>query len=611
MKKKIVRFCLTFFFLTFTSFAFAQMTADPGHNFYKDAQRWQSFGIVENLPPLRPYPYNVIKNILLEVIECDLQNEASRAEEYYEELTGKAFNASFEAGASTNLYTENPVSAADTSGTADGESKTAAYFSGLLCPRLFGDLELFDDLVGIGYKVGFAGFNCSAKDYLENFLPAFSFLSTDTLQDSAEVLVFKFYLDTNETLSVGKNNIFVQLGVNRIGYGSFLDDGLSLNDNAYHMPNIAFTVMQPRWSYSQLYAALGATRNYDGNGLMANKYLAFHQLTFKLTNRMSLSYYENIIFGNRFDFSYIIPAAYMAIQGIGGCDDNLQVGLRFDYRILDGLLWASDIFVDDVNFNELIKFNFDTKIRVAFTSGLIFNPKNSAFSNITLKYTLVTPYTYSHWQYKDDAEKTITANTYNYQSYTNNGYSIGSSLMPNSDQVKASFDFSPVKNLDLTFNFAFARHGNSSETLTTDEALIYMLADSLVYATDGSINQHVEVDGGKYLDSAWDHLNFLNQEHKMYIFQAGLAAKYTLAKFNWGSISLRASYDAEYTVNKGVDSNLFPGGLTVQNEDGTYSYDGQVYSSAESLLAAYKSDWVADFRNVFTNYFYFGLEYRW
>ena len=598
--KKILSVIL---FLMLGSSVFAQMSADPTHSFYADAQKWESYGLIESLPPIRPYPFNVIRKILQTVIVSGDEKESAVAEEYFEELTGKPFNFAVETGV-----------------TLKASDKTS--FAGVFFPKVYGDLGLFNDLVGIGYKVGFAGYTETAKDYLNNYVPMFSFLTHDTLQDPGEIWKFKFYLDTNDVVSVGNTNIYVQLGISRLGYGSFLSDGLALNDNAYHMPNITFTVIQPRWNYSQLYAALGATKNYDGSGLMANKYLAFHQFEFKINKKMSLAYYENMIFGKRFDFSYIIPAPYMAIQGIGGCDDNLQMGLKFNFKPVNGLLWATDLFVDDVNFNDLVKFKFDTKLRIAAATGVIYNPKNSIFSNISLKYTLVTPYTYSHWQYTDDVAQTIYPDTYNYQSYTNNGYSIGSTLPPNSDQIKASFDLKPVKNLKLTVNLGFARHGNSAETLPTSEALYYILdKNANAYATDGSINQHVIIgtnndlvtDGnGDYLDSAWNHLNFLNQEHKMYIFLGGVNASYTVGKWKWGSLALKASYNAEYIVNKGVDSNLYPSALTTYDATTkTYTYNGVTYTSADDLVAAYKADWTSTFTNVFNNYFYVGIEYKW
>lgn len=603
MKTKFYKIVFVLLTALFSTSAFAQMSVDPNHDFYKDAQKWEIQGVISNLPPVRPYPVNVIKEILNTVIEKGSSSQSEKAQAYWEELTGKGWHIQLDA----NVNYKN--SSGDSYFGVDGE------------PEVNGDIVFFDDLVGIGYRLGFAGYNKTAKEYISTFYPWASNFYRDTLQDPGEIGPLYIYLDTDDLISIGNTSYYVQAGLSRLGFGRFLGNGLTLSEGAYHSANIIFTLRKERWNYTQLYSAIGASKSYDGTMLLPNKYLTFHQFEFNITPRISLSYYENVVFGKRFDFSYFLPAPYMALQGIGGCEDNLQMGLLFNYRIIDGLLWSTDLFVDDVNFNDLVKFNFDTKLRIAARTGLIYYPEDFIISKVALDYTFVTPYTYSHWDYSDDTEKTITENTYNYQNYTNNGLPIGTSLPPNSDQVKLSFDISPVKNLDLTFNFAFARHGNSAETLPVNEAMRYILADEGVYATDGSIYEHVMLskEDGKwsYLPSAWNSLNFLNQEHMMYIFQGGVEAKYVLGRFNWGSVSVMAGYTAEYIRNKGVDSNLFTGGLTTpvdSDEDGEieyYTYNGVDYTSEEELVAAYKADWVSTFTNQFNNYFYIGLRYKW
>ena len=135
-----------------------------------------------------------------------------------------------------------------------------------------------------------------------------------------------------------------------------------------------------------------------------------------------------------------------------------------------------------------------------------------------------------------------------------------------------------------------------------------------VYATDGSINQHTvnscDANGWGYLNSAWNKLNFLNQPHKMYVFQAGLDADYTVVKFKWGQVSVRGGYTAEFIVNKGVDNNMLPGVNATKNVDGTYTYNGVSYT-AENLVNMFKNSWANNLKNQFNNYFYFAVQYRW
>ena len=592
--KKII--FLLIVLLAFVSSGFAQIASDPNNTFYEDAQIWERNGIIDTLPPIRPYPVRIIKKILTTVIEKGNESQVTTAQEYLEELTGRPFHAELEIDGNYK--------------NSNGEN----CFAISAFPEINGDVSFFNDFVGLGYKLGFSAYTKDAMEYMKNYVPYGYGFAHDTLRDPGELGPFKMYLDTDDVLSVGNDNFFMQIGLNRMGYGRFLGEGLALNENAYHSANIAFTVFFDRWNYTQFYSAIGASKSYDAMDLQSDKFLAFHQFEFNITPKVSLSYYENIIFGKRFDFSYLIPAPYMALQGVGGFNDNLQMGLMLNVKPIKGLLWSTDLFVDDLSFNELVKFNFDTKIRLAATTGVIYSPENSIFSNFALRYSLVTPYTYSHWEYTDPVAQTINANTFNYQNYTNNGLPIGSTLPPNSDSVKFSFDLNPVKNLNLAFNFLFLRHGNSSETLPAEEAIRYLMSDSNVYATDGSINHHTvnvcDVDNWGYLDSAWNKLNFLNQAHKMYVFQLGLDADYTIVKFKWGQVSVRGGYSAEYIINKGVDNNMFPGVNVTKNTNGTYNYNGVSYT-AEDLVNSFKNDWIANLKNQFNNYFYFAIQYRW
>ena len=594
MKKIILLFAVL---LAFASNAFAQLSSDPNNSFYADAQTWERNGLVDALPPIRPYPVKIIKKILTSVIDKGNESQSAKAKDYWEELTGRPFHAELEAHGTYK--------------NSDGDSSFSfSYF-----PEVNGDAGLLDDIIGIGYKVGFGGYTQKALDYIRSYVPYGNSLAHDTLQDPGELGPFQMYLDTNDVLSVGNDNFFLQIGLNRMGYGRFLGEGLALNENAYHSGNIVFTVFYDRWNYTQLYSAIGSSKSYDGSKLQSDKFLAFHQFEFNITPKFSISYYENMIFGQRFDFSYLIPAPYMALQGIGGCNDNLQMGLMFNVKPIKGLLWSTDLFVDDVSFNELVKFNLDTKIRAALSTGVIYSPENSMFNNFALQYSLVTPYTYTHWDYTDPVNYTIDDKTFNYQNYTNNGLPIGSTLPPNSDSVKFSFDMTPIKNLNLGFNFMFMRHGNSSETLPADEAVRYLVADPEVYATDGSIYQHTVnvcdgTEGWGYLSSAWHKLNFLNQQHKMYLFQIGLDADYCTPKFKWGQFTVRGGYTAEFIINKGVDSHMFPGVRAEKVGDNTYKYNGHSYT-AEELVNMFKNDWISNLTNQFNNYLYLAVQYRW
>ncbi len=593
-KLNLRKFLLTIVFFTSLSFCFAQISTNPSHKFYEYAQNWYLEGLVNNLPPLRPYTKNQINSILSQVIENGSTKNQEIAKEFYEEVNGKKWYLALEL---------------DVSEKVDSKNGASQLFVPVF-PSASGDLDFFNNFASLGYDIGIAAYNQTES----NYRPSYTNSLQDSILDPATAGPYSLYLDMNDVLSIGNETAFIQAGINRSGYGSFLNDGIALNDTSYHAANLSFSIIREKFSYAQLYSVIGSSTNYSGTPSKPDKYFTLHQLSYKILPQLELSYYESIIYGERFDPSYFIPAPYMVIQGIGGCNDNLQMGIRADYKAFKGFLWATDIFVDDLAVNNLIKFNFDTKIRVAAKTGVIYAFDSPLLNRVSLDYTVVTPYTYAHSDYSQTSYWSSDS-IYNYQNYTNNGISIGTALPPNSDCVNFKFSMTPFKNFALDFTGVFARHANSAESFSNSTAIGYLTAESEKYATDGSIFMHQTLEN-TFLEELNEHLNFLTQEHKMYVLQLGLKAKYSLQKHKWGTLSFNAAYNFEYIHNKGVDSNLYPGGEvaaleTTDSQGNTlYSISGAGSYTESQVLEIYKNKWISSFYDVFANYFSFGIEYK-
>lgn len=594
MKKFLVLFFALFLG---TSSIFAQVSVDPNENFYTLVESWELRGLISEVPPLRPFPLSVIRDILQTVIEKGNERDVSNAQMYWEKVTGKPWNASLETRVSYKK---------DINESGFGKALVGLY------PDVNGDITLFDNFVSIGYHLGMAVYNNSVSDYL----PVYENDLHDGLTDSANLGPFEAFWDMNDVLALGTKNIFIQTGIYRSGYGPFLASGLALNDNSYHKTNFSFTTIHPKWSYAQQYSSIGATTSYDGSDQAPDKYIAFHALEFKPFPFLSFSYYETIVFGKRLDPSYLMPVPYYIAQGIGGYNDNLQMGILLKVRPVKSLLWATDLFVDDVSANELVKLNFDTKLRLAAKTGLIYTPENSYCTRMGFDYMMITPFTYSHWEYDDlNVSAKISPGCFNFQNYTNNGIPMGSSYPPNSDRICLVIDFLPIPPLHIKVQSSFLRHANICESFSDEEALKLLLGKAGQYATDGSIYTHPNLEDpgsklGEHIDTAWDHLNFLNQDHKMYVLQEGLDVEYAFKKMKWGQVTLKFSYLFEWIKNPGVTNHLYPGGLVTES-GGAFTYKGSNYSSAEDLVEAARQDWIDNIgSDQINNFFTLGLRYQ-
>lgn len=591
---------------------FSQITLNPEHDFYKSVQSWQNRGIIKSVPVMRPYPASNIKEILQTVIQTGSEADKQVAEEYWQEITGKIWNAEL-----------------DTEVTLKNEDSDNSFLVNIT-PRLNGNVNLLEDSINIGYDVGWSLRN---DYYIGLFNPSYSEYSCDGRFDPAKIGPLQMFLQTNDIFSYRNNDIILQAGVFRNGYGDFLSEGVALNDGAFHRPIILFSYNNQFLSYTQEFSMLGATVN--GFSTIAStrikklqpkdtKYLAFHAIELTPFDWLSCAFYETSVYGKRFDFSYLLPVPYMTAQSFSGFADSIMMGARFKIIPVPSLSIKTDLLVDDLAVNDLVKLNFNSKNRIAWNTGIEWTPEPTFIEKLALNFLIVTPYTYSHWDVNNAVTEEMTADTVNYQNYTNSGYMIGTSVQPNSMQLKVNFDFTPVKNLTINFYSSLVVHANIVETLTADEQMVYACANRGVYSTDGSIYTHPyyyyeDGDGTRhsgYIRTAKEYMNFLSQAHKMMVVQAGIDAYYKVFKNKWGKLNLKAGYTFEFIKNKGVDSNIFPGDVDFNSTTGVYTYTNTAgteitATNKTQVLDYYKSNWVSGFHDQYKHFIYLGLEYAY
>ncbi|MCQ2584331.1 MAG: hypothetical protein MJ185_01975 [Treponema sp.] len=593
MKKNFL--FLIFFVCTFASI-YAQVSANPNDSFYKKAAIWEAEGLLENsLPQVRPYPLHIVEEILNQVIsqEDDVESEIARTE--YERIFGRKWHAGFS--------------------VLDTQKNTSNFFDWDF--HLSGDAKLFK-YGGVSYNLGLCAIMGNETDHY----PLFTNIKHEAVQDGHQTGPFIGYADMNCNGWFGNETFFGTAGITRFGFGPFWQEGLALNDSAYHSSGLSYVFrFKPGWQYSQVFTSVGATNNL-GQELFSAKYLALHSLKWDINQKFSICYYENSIFGRRMELTYLFPSPYLINQGINGCNDNVQMGLMFEARPVKGLKVSGDFFVDDIAFTGL---TLDGKYRVAGTLGASYAPKNSVFRIFDLNYTAVMPYVYAHWDYDDYKDFRMSGTTINYQNYTNSGICMGSSLGPDSDRIKFTGKITPVKNLELDITASFARHQNVCENLPDYEKLMYVFSEQGKYKTDGSLLTHQKIERengreGYYLDNASDHLNFMTGSHTLKDFVLGIDASYVLKTNKTGTLKFNAGYTFEFIKNYGIDRDIYKGlgKPVVSNEDGTYTWLEKTYESKEALDAAglikaraFYDSWASGLTDIVNHFVFAGFTYTW
>jgi hypothetical protein len=417
-------------------------------------------------------------------------------------------------------------------------------------------------------------------------------------------------------IAFGTKDIYAQIGINNNSYGPMYADNAVISPMAKHTANFSFFYKNDLFSYTHAILGLSANNAVNDN-LYSQKYLALHSVNANIFDWLSASYYEAVIYGNRFEPAYLIPAPFMVTQGLSGFDDNLFMGLSFSIRPVNDLVWVNDFYIDDLGFNELIKFDFDAKIRGTFQTALKYAPSSLGWLDlIKLDYSLVTPYMYAH---NDLIIDQFTGNgrlgskqSINYQQYTTAGYALGLNLPPNSDRVSLSMSFTPISRLKINLNCSYTRHANVNESISTEEAISYLNSPQDYLATDGTINNHPHYlrdgnpDDAHYLGSAWNHFMFMTQPTKMHIFKTDFDAEYSIATTKAGTFFFTAGYSFEYIKNYGVDRDIFKGYGTY-DENGKWNTAGKT----EADVSAAINEWKSGLKDLTSHYVRIGFKYIW
>ena len=558
-----------------TSTVFAQSIINPSDSFYDDLRVWETLGLVSNLPPLHPYPEPLVRDILDQVIQSDNAAQSEKARIQQERLFGKTIRVGAEVSAS--------ISAGDNNDTQVDLSLLS-----------IGHLSL-GNLFSVSYDINLLASN---KTPGEEVLPAYSGYRYDTYKDNTAVGPVDIFASFNSDASVGSDKIWFQAGMSRSSWGNFYDNGVVINPSAFHTGNMAFVLNQPTWNYTLALFMLSASTD-TGDYPYPEKFMATHAVKLAPFKWLEITYYENAVYGKRIEPLYFLPVSpYMVSQQLNGyAEDNIQMGLELNIKPWTGFSWATNLFVDDLEFADVVKFDFDTKIRVAAQTGITWIPPLPLVSLLSLDYTLVTPYTYAHYDYSDVKISDETERI-NYQNYTHNGKNLGATIPPNSDRVTLTARFEPFASLRVNTSLAFIRHANVNESLPAKYIAEYLAAeDADNPRTDGSVLDSPNAGDGQFRISH-EKLLFMEQETKQYVFQFGLDATWDLPPFKFGQLSFSIAYTFEYIKNNGIDTDMFPS-LGSKPDS----------SKLEQEINNAKAKWKAQLRDTINNYIWIGVRF--
>jgi len=253
--------------------------------------------------------------------------------------------------------------------------------------------------------------------------------------------------------------------IDREWAGSISNGSLVLNKSA--QPFLAFeTVIVPfNWisfssltgilEYNNAIGDLDNVAHLKGDSETFQNAFSIVMLEISHKKLFKVSFGSSVVWPKRFELGYLYPLAenYLYQNNIGDFD-NLALFLNIEGQYPAGLgkAWIS-AFIDEIS----LESDLTTKDRTMYAmqfGGLFYLPW-LPFASITLSYTKIEPYNYTHnrietpW-YKDDKMQS---------NYVNFGKSLGYYLPPNSDEILIRVQAVPVQRSLVSFQYQMIRHG--------------------------------------------------------------------------------------------------------------------------------------------------------
>ncbi len=503
---------------------FGQEVAQVNDRLYTDLELWQDRGLIGDLPPLRPFPIQLVVKLLNEVSARGTRADRTLAGEYLRAIEGSA-NAHLEVGALVRSSPGETYEQAGVSVVAQGAVTPILTYSG--------DLGVF----------GVSGPSSTA-------LPTYVRPTQDFLNDSSVQPLGSSgltpRLSMTSQLALGSDSLYFQTGVLQDSFGPFWGDNAVLSPDAPQSVDFSLTWRQGFFTYTQLLKDISATQNDGGGGPSPGKFLSLNSLDFYPASWLTLGIFESVVWGDGFDPRYLLPAPsvlYYA-QGLVGWPGAEHFGLSAEARLPHAIKVDALLYQGDASFNDLVKLDFNTMDLFSAQGGLSWTPNLPFLTRLSLNYLLVSPYAYTH-VYGGGTQADPTE--INYENYTNDGENMGPSIDPNSDRLEIEALVRPAPFADVTLFGRIVRHGNASSYGGTTYGNGTVFDDGYV---DGSPSFAPGYTGTSEL------FRFLSQPVLEQIFQIGAATSLRF-ETTFGEILGTVSYTFEFIANP-VDASGNP-----------------------------------------------------
>ncbi|MBI9102595.1 MAG: hypothetical protein JEY99_09280 [Spirochaetales bacterium] len=265
------------------------------------------------------------------------------------------------------------------------------------------------------------------------------------------------------------------------GYG---DGSLYLSGTAYPFEGFEVHANPVSWfNYSYTAGSLGnwfvdsyldmdivEAGNWEEEGIMLSpfseqKMFSLQQFEVKPTEWLSLLVASSAIWAKRFELAYLSPLMLpFMTQEQNGDTDNVAIIGGASVRIPHlGKVYFTG-FLDETAGTALSEIFTYPRNMYAYQGGLQSPIPWLSFANLTLQYTKINPFVYSHYFEDDMATTSVPVS----MTYTHAGENLGYFLPPNADEILVKMEFFPIPDMKAHVKYQLIRHG-TNDTTDSDE----------------------------------------------------------------------------------------------------------------------------------------------
>jgi hypothetical protein len=323
-----------------------------------------------------------------------------------------------------------------------------------------------------------------------------------------------YFDETSGYVSADFDLLRLKFGRDRLKIGHGVMKPL-LSDNSPMFDYLSLNLRYKFFSFFYFHGKLIGNSFYafddvtGGENIVEEKYIGYHRMAFDLSNSVSLGAGEVIIYGDRgIDLSYLNPFAfYKSVEHSNQDRDNSLLFFDLNTKPAKGLKVFGTLLIDDISFGKIGSgwWGNQTLLHTGIYSSNLYKIAPVDFN---MEYIRVEPYTFTH--------------RFERNSYTNNGYNLGSDIQPNSELFFSQINYRFNHRLSFTVSYRYTVHGANPVN------------------SDGSVKVNVggNINFGHRVDDS-ESVNFLDGDIE---YLRDFSALFLYEPFNQMFFKIRFSY---------------------------------------------------------------------